>query len=299
MDMAANMGGQILGQTMNMAFSGMQDKRQLKQQKLLNQDQEERNARQAKLSKDLQMQMWHDTNYGAQIKEAKDAGMSISALYGGSGGGGSTTGSANAAGVSGAHAGDPNAGVANGMMMASQLALQKAQKENIEADTANKQAGTENTKEQTGVTKVAGQVARNTVDAQIQKIEKDAQQSFEDAEQKFLNRMITQDTWQDQVKGIKARAIGDLLENELTKSKTNVNYAEIRKMQEQISQGWEGLRQGRSTLDINTFRAEMEKNYPGIMNVLGKTANDAVTSLYKIATMDMNAEQNMNHKIKK
>ena len=39
------------------------------------------------------MEMWNATNVGAQIEHMKNAGMSISAMYGGSGGGGTTAGS--------------------------------------------------------------------------------------------------------------------------------------------------------------------------------------------------------------
>ena len=37
--------------------------------------------------------MWNSTNVEAQIEHMKNAGMSISAMYGGSGGGGTTAGS--------------------------------------------------------------------------------------------------------------------------------------------------------------------------------------------------------------
>ena len=47
----------------------------------------------------IQMQMWKDTNYAAQVEELKKAGLSIGLMYGKGGAGGTTTG-AGATGVS-------------------------------------------------------------------------------------------------------------------------------------------------------------------------------------------------------
>lgn len=58
------------------------------------------NKKQAKYSSDLQKEMWDYTNYENQVKHLEAAGLNTGLLYGQSGGGGVSTGSANAAGVS-------------------------------------------------------------------------------------------------------------------------------------------------------------------------------------------------------
>jgi hypothetical protein len=52
----------------------------------------------ANFNYDLEMKKWNATNYGAQVKHMKDAGLSISNMYGGSGASGSTANSNTAGG---------------------------------------------------------------------------------------------------------------------------------------------------------------------------------------------------------
>ncbi|AXH73492.1 MAG: DNA pilot protein [Microviridae sp.] len=82
-----------------------------------------------------QMQMWENTNYDPQVKQMKKAGLNPALMYGMGGGGGQSTGSASAmpTQTSQPHGMD--------IMGAAQLQLLKAQKDNIDADTANKRAG--------------------------------------------------------------------------------------------------------------------------------------------------------------
>lgn len=90
---------------------------------------------------DLQMDLWNKTNYGAQMKHLKNAGLNAGLMYG-KGGAGGTTGSQGGGSATGGNAPSPQpmelgTALQNGM----QLALMKAQKENIEADTENKKTG--------------------------------------------------------------------------------------------------------------------------------------------------------------
>lgn len=73
------------------------------------------------------MQMWNDTNYGAQMKHIKDAGLNAGLLYGQGGAGGAT-----------AQAGSGGSAPQAKMMdvgQAAQIGLLNAQKENIESKT--------------------------------------------------------------------------------------------------------------------------------------------------------------------
>ena len=87
----------------------------------------------------MQMQMWEDTNYAAQVEQLKKAGLSIGLMYGKGGAGGTTTG-AGATGVS-APTAPSGMGLIGGIQLASQVAnieLIKAQTENVKADTERK-----------------------------------------------------------------------------------------------------------------------------------------------------------------
>lgn len=269
MDVATNAASGIIGQGMNLLFGGIQDKRQLKQQGKLQdlqiKGQKDLTDYTNEAQRKMQMQMWNDTGLPEQVKKAKEAGMSIAALYGGSGTGGATTGGGGGGGsVAGAQAGDPNAGVGMGLQMASQLALQKAQKENIEADTANKKAGIDLTAED---------IQKRKMDTLTQGEEWTKKQ----AESQEANRGL-----EDRLKKLHAEATGAEIENEAKKVGIKVDKERINQMIAQVAQGWENLDQGQQRLKIEKFRQEIDANYPGVWNVAGKYVNDFVDGLNRL-----------------
>lgn len=92
---------------------------------------------------DLQMDMWNKTNYGAQMKHLKDAGLNASLMYGNSGGGGTTAGSQTGgnAGLGQAHAPMDIGNALQAGMMSAEIALKKSQARNLDSDTENKGDG--------------------------------------------------------------------------------------------------------------------------------------------------------------
>lgn len=219
MQLAAGAANTILGQVGGMIFGKAQDKRQLRQQEKLNKLQIAGNKEMSEFERQQQMKMWEDTNYSAQVEQAKKAGMSISALYGGTGASGATAGGGSGAAVSGADAGDPNAGVGMGLQMASQLALMNAQKENIEADTANKKAQAEGGQ-------IDNIVKGATKDSAILKIQEDANKALAEAVQSQQKQVINEETMQAQIKTIQENAIGKILSNEKATKDVRIKEAE-------------------------------------------------------------------------
>lgn len=116
-DIGAGVAAGAASNVLDIAFGGMKQKQQLKGQKKAL---EQQNA--------AQLDMWNKTNYEAQKEHMKAAGLNPGLLYGMSGGGGATTGSASAM---------PDVAQGHGMDIAgaAQLALIEAQKRNIEANT--------------------------------------------------------------------------------------------------------------------------------------------------------------------
>lgn len=92
------------------------------------------NKQQAKYSSDLQKDMWDYTNYENQVKHLEAAGLNPGLLYGESGGGGVSTGSAQAAGVSQGE----SAAVAMGLQARSIMA--DIEKTEAETNLANAEA---------------------------------------------------------------------------------------------------------------------------------------------------------------
>lgn len=121
------------GGLVNSIFSGGQDKRQLRQQQALTEMQGKEWRANAAYQKQLDLAMIKDS-FGQEIKNLKDHNMSIGLMYGGGGAGGSTTG-----GGAPMTTGGQAATASQTMGDVMQLAMMKAQTENIEADTTLKQ----------------------------------------------------------------------------------------------------------------------------------------------------------------
>lgn len=224
MEMAENAATGLLGQIGGMIFGGAQDRRQLRQQEKLQNLQIRGNKEMLDYSnaaqEAMQMRMWDKTNYSEQIKQLEKAGMSPGMLYGGSGGGGATMGGGGASGsVSGASAGDPNSAMGMGLQMASQLALQKAQKENIEADTKNKEAEAINKTTE-------GEIKTATKDSAIKQIIESANKTMSEAIIKANEQTISDRTMQEQLTQVVESTLNKILTNQNLKIENKKKEAE-------------------------------------------------------------------------
>lgn len=129
----------LLGGLTGMLFEKHNDKRQLNQQQALQNMQIQGQEQLTDYNTAKQLQMWKDTSYPAQMQQLQKAGLNPGLMYGMGGGGGQTASIAPGS-VSGAEA-PKGGGEAMGMALTSMnLQLLKAQKENIEADTQNKES---------------------------------------------------------------------------------------------------------------------------------------------------------------
>lgn len=207
MQLAGNAINGAIGQGMGLVFGGIQDRRQREQAKKLGEIQGQQNRQQADYQQKLSMDMMD--KYGTQDakrKQLEDAGLSVGLMYGGGGGGGATVpGGAGVAGVSGQSSDGGVARTAMGLQMASQIALLGAQKENIEADTANKKAGEGRTKIGTEIDIVTRDVSRGTEGDQIDKIRGEAQKALSEGDIKVKENLIKNSTWESEIELIKTR----------------------------------------------------------------------------------------------
>jgi len=125
------------GGIMGLANNGMQLQQQRKLQELSIEGQKQ--LTDYNMAK--QLELWKATSYEAQREQMEKAGLNPALMYGMSGGGGQTANlSTGNVGMAQADPRAINGGMEIAMQQRAQTELLKAQKENIEADTANKKA---------------------------------------------------------------------------------------------------------------------------------------------------------------
>jgi len=181
---------------LGLMLQGHNDKRQIEQQKKLGQQQLGLNIQQMAAQKQMDLQMWKDTNYKAQVEEMEKAGINPGLLYGKGGGGGTTIGNSggNVSGGNGPQGGGEIMGM---IMQKAQLDLMKAQTEATNADAnlknteAAKKSGvdTENVSANTEVAKMDAIIKKYTG--------KDLQDVYEKI--KVPNRGIEEKTYMDEL----------------------------------------------------------------------------------------------------
>lgn len=297
---------------------GTGDRRQLKQQEKLQAMQIEGNKEMLEAQRQKEMQMWHDTNYGAQVEELKNAGMNPALLYGKGGGGGTTIGGsgmgisagASATGAQRSQAASQAMGIGlQGAMMEAQIEVMKSQANlnNTEAEKKggvdtkeaeariqditqgieNKKAQQELTQVQTTLNQMDAEIKGKTIEQQIDQIGWLTQKAEQEFKEVTIRNYINSETRNDKIAQIQAEAIGALLRNLNTQADTTLkgtqNTATITGLQQkwkELSLQSRNLDQNDKRINIEKFAKEMEANYPSIMESSGKLMDDITNWLW-------------------
>ena len=213
---------------LGLALEGHQDRRQLKQQGKLLEQQAATDRRQAEFSQALGLETWKKTGPVALSEELEKAGLNKALQYGGSGGGGQTMG------MAGANVNAEGAPRGGGEVMG--LQLMGAQKALIEAQTAKTQAETAKT---AGIdTKLATaqeRLARNVAQMYVDTYETTYSKLLDEAGivNEQYNQMITKsdimDATKDEEIALKeGELIGLGIANELKKAEMqNLKFSSI------------------------------------------------------------------------
>lgn len=252
--LAEQTGGQMMGGIMGLALGGINDRRQYNQQERLQALQMQGQKQMTDYQFQKQLEMWKATNYSAQVEQMKQAGINPGLLYGMSGGGATTTGGGGA-NVQGASAPTGGREVQDIMGLQMQRELLKAQKENIEADTANKkadipikevqkpniEADTKNKAAQEIMTNVQTRIARlderlkgETLDEQIEMVAWQTGIALEELDRKTRENVTLKATQNDTIDTIKAEMFGAWIRNAMMKQEITESGQRIKKSEKEI-----------------------------------------------------------------
>ena len=248
----------IAGQVGQMLGIGQkkQDRRQLKQQEKLNQQQIEGQKQMADYQQQLQMKTWDATNYSRQIQEMEEAGLNPAMIYGHSGGGGATVGTGTGGGPTGGQAANAaatqqaNTQAMQGMaLMGAQIDLMKAQAENQRADAAakggyQKDLATAQTGEaisRTEINKLEAELRGKSMEDQLTIIEYTGEKLLGERDEAWAKGNIAQATIKEQIKIINQELTNKAIEAVATQSNINLNEAKINEISNSIQQKWQEL----------------------------------------------------------
>ena len=190
------------------------------------------------------LQMWKDTNFGAQRNEMEKAGLSVGLMYGNGGG--------SAASTAGGTATQPSAPKTNPVEVALQQQAMGLQLKQIEAQ--NRLANAEATKTMAEANKIAGvdtegqelqnkwQVIENRIQTSRENIEQsnmksaaaNADKAIEDWKITVLNREFLDKTQEERVAHLVAEIAKLQKEGSLAESATDVNYHTARKIEKEV-----------------------------------------------------------------
>jgi len=143
---AMDIGQGLVNTGLGMALGNYNDRRQLKQQRKLQNLQLEGSRTMMNYQAQKQLEMWKATSFKAQMEQLKEAGLNPGLVYakGGTPGTTGSQGGGSASMGSSQMRREPRyMELGQSLMIGKQMEILEAQRKNIEADTANKQARTE------------------------------------------------------------------------------------------------------------------------------------------------------------
>lgn len=163
-DILKDNAGSIISTGLDIATAKYNDRRQLEQQRKLQNLQIAGQEQLGKFNQGLALDTWEKTNYAAQRKQMEKAGLNVGLMYEGGGQGGTTQGGS-AGSVTGGQApqGNPVGMGLDRMMLQAQMKLVEAQTKKTEAETV-KTAGVDTQAVTTGIQ----QMLQNTTNAAVQ-----------------------------------------------------------------------------------------------------------------------------------
>lgn len=283
MSILDQIGAQAAGVGMGLLLEGHNDRRQLRQEKALQEQQIYGAQKLTDYQYKKQLEMWEATNYAAQVEQLEKAGLNAGLLYGMSGGGGATTGSGGGGAPSKGNA-PAGGGEVMGMM---QMSLMDAQRKVLETqaelnqaeadkkrgvDTANVQADTENKILQKVVTDYTGREAKDfyeRVKAPNRSVESETFFKEMEARQGIAGTIY--DMWLEGK--LHEKSISEIEAIALKNAKSREETRNIIKQGEILEENLKGAKMDNIIKDLETrlqTETGIDKNSPTWMKILGR-----------------------------
>lgn len=221
------------------------------------------------------LQMWKDTNFGAQRAEMEDAGLSVGLMYGNGGG--------QAASTAGGSATQPSGAKTNPVEVALQQESLGLQLKQIEAQ--NRLANAEATKTIAEANKIAGvdtegqklqnkwqeienriQLSREAIEeSNVKQAAANADKAIEDWKMSVLERKYLDEVQEERVTLLVSEIAKIQKEGSLAASQTDVNYHTARKIEKEVENFY---------YEMVTRRMNAEAAKESAENMLKKIEND-------------------------
>lgn len=257
--------GTIAGGAMDIAKSGMNNRQ-------YNQNRDKDMARQKNMETwrmQLMKDYWNSTNYGAQMEHLKKAGLNPALMYQQGGSGGTT---ANPTGSTTSGEAFHDFTMAQSMM---DIGLKKAQKENIEADTAKKEVEADNLESTKNLTdtenelrKIAVKKENETFTSYIERYEAETNKILGEMESALRQAEVDTNTVNARIDKIKYEAVQEMLKNANIETNTKKLINDIKNDNIRV----------KNESDLAKFQQE----YPGMDKVKGNVVNGVLGFIKKL-----------------
>jgi len=239
----------------------------------------------------LSMKYWNETNYGAQMEHLKNAGLNPALMYAQGGSGGST-----ATFNSSVDQGQSHYNM-QGIQTGLQIEAQKAQIDNIKADTAAKEAdankkgveiksltqGIENQKTinelnkvQTKLLEVGLKKENETYQSYLDRFEAETNKAIGEAEIALSQAHVDTNTRNEKIEILKNEAINSSLQGKLTNAQIVKLNAEVNKIAHEILKidhdkkiDWAKIDNDKQRVIIEAVNTKIKEEYPSVQNVIG------------------------------
>ena len=249
-------GSSAINAGMGLLLEGHNDRRQLRQQQKLNEQQLQFDKQKIDYQQEAAYKMWERTNYGEQVEQLKKANLSPGMMYGHSGAGGAITGSPSGS----TNAPNAPAGAREIMdlqLLQTQKELMEAQARNLDADTVKK-SGVDTRQ---GEQNIENQILQGVI---LKYTGKEAEAQFN---MKNALRGVEMKTYEDEMSARQGLAgtiyelwqEGKLKEKSLNEiEQIALQYANLREQKSKILKEMDLLEKNTKGVDLNNMITELE-----------------------------------------